>query len=380
VQRQADLERAGAEGGEGFASSVDGLGPGRQPSLPMAGLSPALPRGVLERKVQRRLLQRKQPADPAASQDDAVFGGVVRAVKADSTSLVADPAKPKDPAVAALGKGDQVTPTDLGGGRDFNRGAEGTGAIWWKVVVKSGAAVGKEGWLQASSMESILKVKDKGKEETAVKVGDGQVDVATGRHLEKSGADDGDNNFSLTYTGKDAGDAHWLQFIWREVVGADDKGAAVPVKGSITSTGGTYDLTDNGAFDKNGTPGKKNYNTDCPNASDPFYEAFGEADRTAESTTMIDLPAARTDKVIEAFDKGARKVASRAHFHTFLVKGKKVTFATNINVTWTFLSKAEATGGPRGVHTVKDSGAASGLPATIAERFHEQYPAFKDIG
>ena len=83
--------------------------------------------------------------------------------------------------------------------------------------------------------------------------------------------------------------------MWREVIGADDKGgASAPVKDSITTSGGTYDLTDNGTFDKPGTPGKTNYNTDSPNKSDPFYEATFEADRTADSATMASCASART--------------------------------------------------------------------------------------
>ncbi|HEX3758005.1 MAG TPA: hypothetical protein VHW23_04845 [Kofleriaceae bacterium] len=229
--------------------------------------------------------------------------------------------------VAKLKKTDQVRPVDLGVGSAFNKGSEGTGKTWWKVSVVKGPNTGKEGWVQSGSLGSILTVKNAGKLESTTKVGDGSVEVHTGHELEREGAPDGDNNFALTYTGKDADDARWLQFIWREIIGVDDKGASTPVKDTITTSGGTYDLTDNGSYDKVGTPVKNNYNTDCPDHSDPFYETVGESDRTADSTKMIDLPSALTTQVKGAFRGGAKKVASRALFSTFLgVQGCQVTW------------------------------------------------------
>ena len=263
--------------------------------------------------------------------------------------------------------------------RAFNKGSEGTGKTWWKVTVQTGANTGKQGWIQVANLTSILKVTSAGKHEYTGKVGDGHVDIYTGQAIEKEGMDDGSNNFSLTYKGKDADAAQWLQFVWREVIGADDKGGSAPVKDSITTSGGTYDLTDNGTFAKPGVPAKNNFNTDSPNKADPFYESTFEADRAADSATMNDLPSAMTNTVQDAFNNGAQKVVSRAHFSTFLLKSKKVTFKTAIDVQWDFAKKADVASPPDGKHTVSGSGAATELPKTIAERFHEQYPAFKDI-
>jgi hypothetical protein len=94
---------------------------------------------------------------------------------------------------------------------------------------------------------------------------------------------------------------------------------------------------------------------------------------------LIDLPGAAVSQVKGAFKNGAKKVASRAHFSTFLVKGRKVAFQTQIDIAWDFPKKEDADAPPKGVHTVSGSSEASSLPATIAERFHDQYPAFKDI-
>jgi hypothetical protein len=317
----------------------------------------------------------KGGGDPSA---DVAFGGIVKSVAVDDAPMLADVSKPKDPPVAKLKKTDRVRPVDLGVGAAANKGVEGTGKAWWKVSVIGGANAGKEGWMQVENLGSILKVTKAGVVETT-KVGDGSVDVHTGQALEREGADDGDNNFALTYTGKDAADAKWLQFIWREIIGVDDKGVSTPVKETITTTGGTYDLTANGTYAKPGTPAKNNYNTDCPDKASPFYETVGEADRTADSTKMIDLPGSLTSQVKGAFKAGASKVASRAHFSTFLVKGKQVAYKTSIDILWGFNKKEDADAPPKGAHTVSGSSTANALPATIAERFHDQYPGFKDI-
>ena len=371
-----DTRKASAQGQPGRQESA-GLAPGKQTlteRLPLIGL-PAASAGATA--VQRKAAASR--ADGASVSADVAFGGIVKSITVDDTPLVSDASKPKDTEVVKLKKTDQVRPVDLGVGSAFNKGSEGTGKTWWKVAVIKGPNVGKEGWVQVGSLGSILSVKDAGKLESTTKVGDGTVEVHTGQELEREGAPDGDNNFALTYKGKDADDARWLQFIWREIIGVDDKGASTPVRETITTTGGTYDLTDNGTFDKFGKPVKNNYNTDCPDKSDPFYETVGESDRTADSTKMIDLPGALTGQVKGAFKNGAKQVASRAHFATFLIKGRKVTFQTAIDIAWRFAKKEDADAPSKGVHTVSGSAEASALPAPIAERFHDQYPGFKDI-
>jgi hypothetical protein len=57
--------------------------------------------------------------------------------------------------------------------------------------------------------------------------------VSTGQTIDANGAAFGD-----TCSGQPRGQGRrqmrWLQFIWREVIGVDDKGASKPVAGSIT--------------------------------------------------------------------------------------------------------------------------------------------------
>jgi hypothetical protein len=182
--------------------------------------------------------------------------------------------------------------------------------------------------------------------------------------------------FALSYKGKDSKDAHWLQFIHREIIGINADGSAHPQTGSVTTTGGSYDLTPGGTATTNGTPAASNYNTDSASSTDPFYEAAGANNRTADASTMYDLPGAINSRVQAAFSAGAKKVVSRAHFDTFLVQKDKVTYQSSLTIEYTFNS---STATPSPVSTLDSAGAASSLPATIRTRFHSQYSAFNYI-
>jgi hypothetical protein len=306
------------------------------------------------------------------------YGGIYKSVQEDDVLLVSDATKPKDTTIAKLKKGEVVQLVDIGVGEAFNSGVE-AGKKWWKVKAISGGAKGKEGWAKASHLGTVLSIKDEGKKEHSGKTGDGEVTVRTGVELEAFGKPAGNNMFGLRYEGKDADQARWLQFIWREVIGLDDKGAASPVTGDITTTGGKYQLTEGGSKDAFGTPKKENYNTDSTDKSDPFYEAGGAAERTAESTTMLDQPSAAVNKVTDAFAGGAKSVVSRAHFTTFLVKQRKISYQTHIDVHWSFAKAEDTKKPPKGKHTVSQSGEALQLPEIIRQRFHEQFPAYKDV-
>jgi hypothetical protein len=182
--------------------------------------------------------------------------------------------------------------------------------------------------------------------------------------------------FALSYKGADSKDAHWLQFIHREIVGINADGSAHPQTGSVTTSGGSYALTPGGTATANGTPAAGNYNTDTASASDPFYEAAFAANRTADSSTMYDQPSAIDSRVQAAFSAGANKVVSRAHFDTFLVQKDKVTYQSSLTVEYTFNS---STATPSPVTSLDSGGAASSLPAAIQTRFHAQFPAFNYI-
>lgn len=186
--------------------------------------------------------------------------------------------------------------------------------------------------------------------------------------------------FAISYRGPDSANAHWLQFIWREIIGVHADGSSHPVAATIrTSAANTYDLCTNGSATANGTPAVANYNTDSASASNPLYDAGFTADRTADSTTMYDQPGSATPYVEAAFRNGATRVVSRAHFNTFLIQNDHVTYRVQTNVVWDIASAAAAATAGAGTATAGSSGAAIALPADIRTRFHAQYPAYTFI-
>lgn len=203
------------------------------------------------------------------------------------------------------------------------------------------------------------------------KVGEGVVTLRTG--VEANAKKDW---FVIGYKGKDSQNAHWLQFVNREIIGVKDDGSSFVLTDSVTTTGGTYKLTQGGTDKTYGSPASENYNTDTADKSNPFYEAAGANNRTADSTTMYDLPSALKSVVDKAFAAGAKKVISRFHANTFLVQTDKVTYKVNLAVIWEFGSETDD---PARQQKAGPAGAATSLPDPIRQRFHQQFPAFNFI-
>jgi hypothetical protein len=202
-------------------------------------------------------------------------------------------------------------------------------------------------------------------------VGSGTVTVRTDVHGTFGGS--ADHLFALTYKGSDSQDNHWLQFIHREIIGIHSDGTAHAQTGSITTTGGSYQLTTGGTVTSRGAPGKNNYNTDTASTTDPFYEVGGINNRSADATTIYDQPSAADARVQAAFAAGATRVISRAHFDTYLITVDHVVYHVQISVEYDFSS---STATPSPVSAMNAAGAATALPAAIAERFHAQFPSF----
>ena len=74
---------------------------------------------------------------------------------------------------------------------------------------------------------------------------------------------------------------HLLQFIYREVIGADGKAIAE----TVTTTGGRYDTTTD--------PANPNWNTDSAGKPVAYYEAAGAARKDADSLTTFDQPSVK---------------------------------------------------------------------------------------
>ena len=237
-------------------------------------------------------------------------------------------------------------------------------------------------------MEALLgqnyKVTKAGKR-TTDSVGVGKVHIATGQTIKsESGVGfNGTNVFSVTYQGKDAEAKRWLQFIWREVIGIDEKGKSTAKSGPVSTMIGTYPLTEGGTQNTFGSPKKENFNVDSGSDVDPYVEGGvfpGLADRTAESTTFFDPPGGALDVVRGVFDGGAKAVVSRVHAHQFLVdEGKTVQYQSRIDIEWRFNDPKQVDTPPDGDQKVGLAVAASALPTPMAERLHEQYPAFRHL-
>lgn len=183
--------------------------------------------------------------------------------------------------------------------------------------------------------------------------------------------------FAVSYQGPDSQNAHWLQFIWREIIQKDGSNNVTAMTGPITSNVGTYDLTTGGTLTTPGAPAQSNFNTDSLSTTDPFYEAGALANRTADATTMYDHPSSANTFVQRAFANGATEVTSRAHFNTFLVQTDHVTYRTQTNVEWHFTSAAAT---PAPAFSTGSNGAATALsPDALRDRFRAQFPAFSFI-
>jgi hypothetical protein len=202
-----------------------------------------------------------------------------------------------------------------------------------------------------------------GKVVKSAKVPGGKVTVRTGVNYDTYGSE----GFSAEYKGTSSSDSRWLQFIWREIIITDAEKKTSSLKESITTTGGSYDLTTD--------PKSPNYNTDSGSASSPFYEEAFNANRTADSTTMFDRPASVDAKVQAQFAAGATKVVSKAHFHTFLIRDMSVLHRFDIDVGWNYTTKAV----PPRTTSVSGSEAANALPSRMKARLVAQYPKFSYI-
>jgi Domain of unknown function (DUF4157) len=208
----------------------------------------------------------------------------------------------------------------------------------------------------------------------------GKVKVRTGVEFSDTDKDD----FAVSYRGPGSADTHILQFISREVVAVNKDKSAHPVTSTITTTGGTYDLTPGGTDSTFGKPGKANVNTDTLSHTAPFYEsneseAQDGASRTADSTTIYDLPGNLSANVQGAFTAGGANVdhvVSRAHFVDYVIQKDNVVYRTELNLQWVFNTAGDD---PKRESKIGAAGAASKIDSPFKEKFDDQWPAFKFI-
>ena len=195
------------------------------------------------------------------------------------------------------------------------------------------------------------------------------MEVHTDVELEKQRGDRGKEWFSIGYKGADAGKTRWLQFVWREIEVHPARGDPFWLPGTLQTAGGNeYDLTQD--------PRRPLWNTDAlKGAPTPFYEDSGGDNRTADSTTIFDRPDPGVEFARKQFDPpvSAKRVFSRAHFHTYLVRGMELVERVEIDVVWTFTSKSVP---PRKFPRVTAQARANALEAGQKVRLETQFPTF----
>ncbi len=203
-----------------------------------------------------------------------------------------------------------------------------------------------------------------GADQSTAKVHGGDVTARTG---DKRAGQPGDDMFAFGYEGGLANESRWLQFIWREIIVTKADGSVIRLGDSITTTGGTYNLTTD--------PAAPSYNTDSASPSSPFYEARGLNTRTSDSTTMYDMPGSPVAFVNRELADGATKVVATAHFNTFLIRDFRPMYRYDIDVSFTYTTPAT----PPRVNSLKNGVACTSLPDGIKARLISQYPEFAYI-
>ena len=180
-------------------------------------------------------------------------------------------------------------------------------------------------------------VKEKGTTQglDPAKVPGGTVEVRTGvDYYWKKASETKTGGVSLNYTGADAPNTRWLQFIWRGIwverkpLTARGKPRIKPVEGTISRGNGTYPLTK----DRD----KPDWNTDA-SAGTPYFEVNGTVNRGDKEVTLFDPPDHRNDKAQAEFndDKDPpTKGTSIAHLTDYLVRDMDVLLRVDIEIEW----------------------------------------------
>jgi len=211
-------------------------------------------------------------------------------------------------------------------------------------------------------------IKDAGTLGHAADVGGGKVEAHYGVTYNRTDSPSVDrpDRFTIDYKGPEAEKTRWLQFIWREVEceGHPTRGTYRVDEEVESSAKNKYKFTTDTA--------KPVYNTDSASATDPFYESGFVNNRSADATTIFDLPASFQHVVKRQFDAGATKVTSRAHFTTYLVRDTQVMHQVTTDITWEFTSGTVEP--PR--KTKQGGGAANAIDPMMRKVLVVQYPKF----
>lgn len=184
----------------------------------------------------------------------------------------------------------------------------------------------------------------------AVPVEGGQ--VVTSTEDSRSGKNDW---FGESYTGPDAQNMGWLQFLGREAEKFDAGGKSLGFDTSVVTEAAGQDEKR-----KWGSDSDPYWTVDTVGDALPFYDspttkahgetpagARGTSDVAPEQQAMFDRPGAHDEVARKEFDTwfwetDVAKVVIRYHFVDYLVHGRKVVYKNTVDVVWTYESSPAA--------------------------------------
>jgi hypothetical protein len=201
------------------------------------------------------------------------------------------------------------------------------------------------------------------------KVGEGQV---TARENDLDPSDKSNDNYSLDYTGKDANDAHWLQFLNLSMVAEVPGTGKVFATGSVAATGGNMQYSDDKTF---------HWSVDSGSASNPYYEAAGSNVRTPnKSTKMFDEPggpsiAGVAAQFVATKAAKATKVTFSFRFDTYLIVKDKATYHVEWSSSTDYDPAKKTTAAI--VYATGNGGSVAGLPKNLKTALDARYAGNK---
>jgi hypothetical protein len=200
-------------------------------------------------------------------------------------------------------------------------------------------------------------------------VGTGQV---TARENDFDPSDKSNDNYSLDYTGKDADDAHWLQFLNLSMVAEVPGSGKVFATGSVAATGGNMQYSDDKTF---------HWSVDSGNAGNPYYEAAGSNVRTpSKSTKMFDEPggpsiAGVAAQFVATKAAKATKVTFSFRFDTYLIVKGKATYHVEWSSSTDYDPAKKTTAAI--VYATGNGGGVGGLPKNLKTVLDARYAGNK---
>ncbi len=201
------------------------------------------------------------------------------------------------------------------------------------------------------------------------KVGSGKVSA---RENDYDPSDKTNDNFSLDYSGKDADDAHWLQFVNFSMYAEEVPGVQIYNTGNVGTSSGNKPFS---------TDKVTHWSVDSSSLVDPYYEAGFSNERAPQKKTKIfDTPGGTSwDSTSKAFAASkapkAKKVIFTASFDTYLVVKDQAIYhvkwkATTIYDTTT--NKSDAID-----YDTLSGGDAKGIPKDFKDLLDKSYAGNK---